>query len=49
MGRGPFVLPAFGVEPVIDVDEDELKPLTPYGVITGFAAIRDYYSLLDIG
>lgn len=49
MGRAPFVLPAFGVEPVIDVDEDELRRLTPYGVVTGFAAIRDCYPLLDIG
>jgi hypothetical protein len=43
-----LVLPTYSVEPVIDVDDADLKVLTPYQVVNGFAVVRDYEPLIDI-
>ncbi len=43
-----LVLPTHGVEPVIDVDEADLKVLTSHQGVDGFAAIQGYEPLIDI-
>jgi hypothetical protein len=43
------VIPRVDVIPTIDVDYAGLKVLTAYQVVNGFAVVRDYRPLIDVG
>jgi hypothetical protein len=45
---GP-VIPEYDVTPAIDVDYASLRVLTAYQVVEGFAVVRDYQPLIDVG
>ena len=43
------MIPKCGVTPTIDVDYASLRVLTAYQVVSGFAVVRDYQPLIDVG
>jgi len=43
------VIPECDVTPTIDVDYASLRVLTAYQVVEGFAVVRDYQPLIDVG
>ena len=43
------MIPECDVTPTIDVDYASLKVLTAYQVVEGFAVVRDYQPLIDVG
>lgn len=43
------MIPECDVTPTIDVDYASLRVLTAYQVVEGFAVVRDYLSLIDVG
>ena len=43
------MIPECDVTPMIDVDYASLRTLTAYQVVEGFAVVRDYQPLIDVG
>lgn len=43
------MIPEYDVTPTIDVDYASLRIVTAYQVVEGFAVVRDYQPLIDVG